>query len=119
MGKNAIEYLKKEGIPNEVVFQSRTSRFWLSDLLDTYASQNTNQQTQTKHKMNHNQLRFQSYVKMARDHMRGDNPKVGDTVFLSDGGEPHEILELDFQQCYVRTKAGVTRWELIHCYVPF
>jgi len=43
MGKKAIEYLKKEGIPNEVVFQSKSTRIWLSDLLDIYASQNTNQ----------------------------------------------------------------------------
>lgn len=39
MAKEGIEYLKKEGIENEVVFQSDEKRIWLSDLLDHYASE--------------------------------------------------------------------------------
>ncbi len=69
--------------------------------------------------MTHNQLRFQTYVQMARDNMRDDSPQVGQSVFLSEDGEPLDILALDFDQCLVYTKAGVTRWELIYCHVLF
>jgi hypothetical protein len=51
MAKEAIEYLKKEGIPNEIVYQSKGKRIWLSDILDEYASlklkPNTNQTQHT------------------------------------------------------------------------
>lgn len=36
MAKEAIDYLKKEGISNVIVYQSKTKRIWLSDLLDIY-----------------------------------------------------------------------------------
>lgn len=36
MAKEAIEYLEKEGISNGIVYQSKTKRLWLSDLLDIY-----------------------------------------------------------------------------------
>lgn len=37
MAKSAIDYLKREGIENTIVFQSKDKRVWLSDLLDVYA----------------------------------------------------------------------------------
>ncbi len=67
--------------------------------------------------MDKEQLR--RHIEAAREHMRADNPQVGHTVFLMDESDPLEILELDFDQCHVRTMSGVTRWELIYCYVPF
>jgi hypothetical protein len=39
MAKEGIEYLKKVGVTNEVVFQGKGKRIWLSDILDEYASQ--------------------------------------------------------------------------------
>jgi hypothetical protein len=39
MAKEGIEYLKKVGVTNGVVFQGKGKRIWLSDILDEYASQ--------------------------------------------------------------------------------
>lgn len=42
MGKEGIMYLRVRKIENEIVFQSKTERLWLSDILEQYHQHKVN-----------------------------------------------------------------------------